>query len=341
MLAVETTPSFHFELPPELEATLPPELRGIERDEVRMMVSHRRDDRIEHALFRELPEHLRAGDLLVVNASATIPAALEARRESGEVFALHLSTQVEDGRFLVEPRKIQVRAGETFRLPGPALARLVAPYRESKRLWIADLSLGESDWLSYLSRHGRAIRYPYVDTDFSLRFYQTIFASVPGSAEMPSAARPFTARVVDELQSNGVRIATIVLHSGVASLESGEWPAEESCVVSSEAAEAVNETRAAGGRVVAVGTTVVRALESASDPRGRVAATRGWTDRVISPASGVKVIDGLLTGFHEPRATHLAMLEAVGGARHIQHCYDAALKEGYLWHEFGDVHLIV
>ena len=318
-----------FELPRELEAREPAELRGDGRDDVRLMVTRRDDDSIVHAHFRELPRFLRAGDLVVLNTTATLPAA---------VGNLHFSTALPGGLVVVEPRG----GGQAIPpvLPGGAQLTLLAPYRDSSRLWIARLD-GVADLRTYLSRYGRPITYSYIDRRFPLDAYQTVFAEEPGSAEMPSAGRAFTRQLLVCLRRRGVRLAKLVLHAGVASLESHERPYDELYEVPVRTAEEVRRAKERGGRVVAVGTTVVRALESSTDRAGRVIASRGWTDLVITPERGLRVVDALLTGFHEPRATHLAMLEALAGRTHVRQAYDAALAEKYLWHEFGDLHLIV
>ena len=226
--------------------------------------------------------------------------------------------------------------GARLLLPGGALAQLLIPYRDSKRLWIAQLSL-PLPLTDYLRRYGRPITYSYIKEPFPLAAYQTVYARDEGSAEMPSAGRAFTRRMLACLRRSGVALAKIILHAGVASLESHERPYEEWYEVPLRTAERVRRAN----RVIAVGTTVVRALESSVDRNGEVIASRGWTDVVITPERGVKVVDGLLTGFHEPRASHLKMLEAIAGREHIENAYREALQHGYLWHEFGDLHLIV
>ena len=302
-----------------------------------------------------------------MNSSATINAALDAwrpavDRASDESILLHLSSPVPaataDGRWVVELRRLtpdgsrpllDARAGERIGLRGGAFATLLRPYRRIEdgqspndrvRLWEADISY-PGGALAYAWEFGSPIRYGYVRDRWPLAAYQTIFADEPGSAEMPSAGRPFTRRLVRAIEARGVTIAPLVLHTGVASLESGEAPYPERYRVSSETATAVNHARASGGRVVAVGTTVVRALETVTASDGTVSAGEGWTDVVIAPERGVRVVDALLTGFHEPRASHLAMLEAIAGRRHLMAAYRAAIRERYLWHEFGDVHLIM
>lgn len=333
-------PPLEVTLPPELEAHEPPEARGLSRDGVRMLVSSPTDDRLVHTRFTEFPNCLQPGDLVVVNVSATLPAALSARRADGAAVTVHLSTRLPADLVVVEFRKATVTAGEAFALPGGARAVALTPYPGSTRLWVARFDL-PAPLVAYLGRWGRPITYPYVHEPWPIEMYQTVYAAVPGSAEMPSAGRPFTPAILDELSARGIYLAAVVLHTGVASLEHDEPPYEEWFEVPHESATAIAHTRKRGGRVVAVGTTVVRALESAVDDAGRPIAARGWTDLVIRPGRCLRVVQGLLTGFHDPKATHLAMLAAIAGRPHIERAYRAALEAGYLWHEFGDLHLIL
>ncbi len=332
------TADLDFVLPPELEAREPAELRGSGRDDVRLMVSDLDTGGIVHARFRDLPRFLRRGDLLVLNTTATLPAALRARRENGEEIALHYSTTLPGGLAVVEPRYAALP--EVLSLPGGARARLLVPYRDSKRLWIAQLTLGEP-LVDYLHRYGRPITYKYISDTYPIDAYQNVYAREQGSAEMPSAGRAFTRPMLSCLRRSGINLAKLVLHSGVASLEQHEAPYEEWYEVPLRTAELVRETKRNGGRVIAVGTTVVRALESSVDSDGNAIASRGWTDLVITPQRGVRVVNGLLTGLHEPSATHLAMLQAIAGHEPIAKAYGEALEHEYLWHEFGDLHLIV
>ena len=331
---------FDFALPSALEAHGPPEARGLTRDAVRLLVGDSRRDRFQHVRFTDIPRFLRAGDLLVVNDSATLAAALRAKLDDGQWFDLHLSTQRGSDLWVVEPRKLKPDIGQGAQLPAGARVEFLEPYLQSHRLWLARLELPHEPDL-YLRAWGRPIAYSYVRESWPLASFQTIFARKPGSAEMPSAGRAFTSRVLAGLRDRGVGLATITLHTGVASLEHDEPPYEEWFEVSGETAAAVTAARARGGRVIAVGTTVVRALESAVDDRGAMHVTEGWTDLIITRNRGVTVIDGLLTGFHEPMASHLAMLEAIAGPAHVRKAYEVALQERYLWHEFGDLHLIL
>jgi S-adenosylmethionine:tRNA ribosyltransferase-isomerase len=339
-----------FDLPPDLEAAEPPEARGLTRDGVRMLVAHRSAlDRVEHSTFALLPHYLDPGDLVVINTSGTLPAAVDGIAPDGTRVVVHLSTRLDGDRWVVEPRRPDGRSTTrwTGEPPPPVIAvgegasvRLEVPYLDSARLWIADVDL-PAPALTWLAVHGRPIRYGYVDRPWPVSAYQNVYATEPGSAEMPSAGRPFTPEVIMRLVARGVGVTPLVLHTGVASIEADELPYPERVRVPAVTADRVNATRASGGRVVAVGTTVVRALESAGRDDGVVAPLDGWTDLVITPERGVRVVDGLLTGWHEPEASHLLMLEAVGGRELLERSYEASLAEGYLWHEFGDVHLIL
>ncbi|MDQ6767209.1 MAG: S-adenosylmethionine:tRNA ribosyltransferase-isomerase [Candidatus Eremiobacteraeota bacterium] len=331
--------SVSFELPPQLEAREPAEVRGCGRDDVRLLVTDRQG-MLAHARFARLPDFLRPGDLIVLNQSATIPAALSAQRESGKSVKLHISTQLPADLFVVEPVREPMRQHERLRLAAGASAELLTAYRDSRRLWIARLLLPEP-FLDYMGRHGRPITYRHMEKSWPLETYQNVYAAHPGSAEMASAGRPFTRGLLQQLRSNGVETAFITLHAGVASLERDEPPYEEAFSVPAEVAQAIRRTRRVGGRVIGVGTTVVRALESSLDASGRVVASQGWTDVVIGARRGVSTVDGMLTGFHEPKSSHLAMLEAIAGGQGIREAYRAALEAGYLWHEFGDSHLIL
>jgi S-adenosylmethionine:tRNA ribosyltransferase-isomerase len=338
MLIAEQT-LLDFELPDVLEAHEPPEARGLARDQVRLLVSHRSDDSIEHRRFRDLPDVLRPGDLVVANDSATVAAALTAQRQGGRQIDLHISTRLQADLWVVEPRRIDAVEGEVLCLPGDATARLLVPYTGSRRLWVAQI---DTDVPTMLARFGRPIAYPYVHGRWPLEMYQTAYAGPPGSAEMPSAGRAFSPDVLEQLAHRGIQFVTLTLHTGVASLEGHEKPYAEEYRVPELTARAVRSARADGRRVIAVGTTVVRALESAADEGdGEVIASHAWTELMITPERGVRVVDSLLTGFHEPKASHLAMLEAIAGRRHLEVAYQAALEGRYLWHEFGDLHLIL
>jgi S-adenosylmethionine:tRNA ribosyltransferase-isomerase len=310
-----------------------------------------RPDGIVHTRFSALGDHLRPGDLLVVNNSATLPAAVDGSR-AGHPIAVHFSTARDDHVWVVELRPAgnatgyqpDVRLGERIGLPDGAALVVTAAYPEpdatESRLWTATIAV-EGDVISYLARNGRPIRYGYVPRRWPLSCYQTVFARHLGSAEMPSAARPFSAELVTSLVSVGIAIAPITLHAGVSSAEAGEPPVAEPFDVPSSTARLVNLTRADGGRVIAVGTTVTRALESVAAVSGHVHAAGGWTDLVLGPDRPALVVDGLITGWHDAGASHLLLLEAVAGPDLVAAAYRQAVDHGYRWHEFGDSALLL
>jgi S-adenosylmethionine:tRNA ribosyltransferase-isomerase len=353
-----------FVRPDGSDATEPPERRGLARDGVRMLLATAH--RIEHLRLRDLPAALSPGDLLVVNTSATLPAALTGRvrtRSRDERAPVHAVTTLDDGTWMLEVRRpdgrgpwVDLAPGTRIDLPDGLLATLLAPFpgptSSGTRLWRAAVGQldrnGDAgpapDLAHYLMRHGRPVTYGYLPRRFPLRDYQTVFARHPGSAEMPSAGRPFTERLVVELVTHGIAVAPIVLHAGVSSPEVHEPPAPERYAVPPGTARLASAVHEAGGRVVAVGTTVVRALETCADADGTVRPGSGWTELVLGPDRPARAVTGVVTGLHEPEASHLLLLESVAGADLVGQAYDAVTAPGsprYLWHEFGDSMLLL
>lgn len=366
-----------------LAASQPPEARGLGRDGVRLLVAT--PDGMVHARFGDLPRFLSAGDLLVINTSATIAAAVDGRRGDGRPVVVHFSSPLDEGtpwagsldgcspgegtrdkgtpsggparegapgetQWLVELREdaaatgpvTDAAPGESITLPAGGSLTLLRRYPgpAAIRMWAVSVAAG-GDVGAFLARRGQPIRYSYVPDPWPLPAYQTVFARTPGSAEMPSAGRPFTAGLVTDLAAAGVVIAPITLHAGVASLEAGEPPLPERFAVPEPTAQLVNLTRTEGRRVVAVGTTCTRALESAADAGGTVHARHGWTDLVLGAGHPARIVSGLVTGWHDPEASHLALLEAVAGQQLVHAAYLEAERAGYLWHEFGDSCLLL
>ena len=349
MTVLTEFPSTVFQPPANAFAPAPAEARGSARDEVRLLVA--RPGGVTHARFHELGDHLLAGDLVVVNNSATVAGELDAVGPYGPA-VLHLSTRLTDGSWVLEVRTapaadrsvLDASVGDrftagaaTFTLREPYPRRGSSPTGRGNRLWRTDVG---GDLGSVLAVDGRPIAYGYLDRRYPLSSYQSVFSTVPGSAEMPSAGRPFTRTLVTELVSRGIVVAPITLHTGLSSQEAGEAPQPEWFEVPETTAGLVNAVRAGGGRVVAVGTTVTRALESAVAD-GRAVGRSGWTDRVVTPADPPQVVTGLITGWHDPQASHLLLVEAVAGAALTQRAYDAAVAADYLWHEFGDSALLL
>lgn len=346
-------PTTRFRLTEDHTATEPPEQRGLRRDGVRLLVAS--GTSVGHTTFARLDEQLRAGDVLVVNTSATVPGQLDGRRGDRPV-VVHLANRLGSGQVVVELRTAPVastpvldgQVGEQVSLPAGGTVRLDAPYPTQhssptglgNRLWRGSVTV-PGRLADYLLAQARPISYGYLRDRFPLKSYQTVFALIPGSAEMPSAGRPFSTELVARLVSRGVLFAPVILHTGVSSQDAGEAPQAEWFAVSAATARVVNSAREHGGRVVAVGTTATRALEAAARPDGTLTQTTGWTELVVSPERPVRVVDGLITGWHNPDASHLLLVESVAGAELTQRAYDAAVTEHYRWHEFGDSGLLL
>ena len=344
MTALTERTRVRFDAPDEATAAAPPEVRGYSRDDVRILVA--RADSLQHRRFRDLPDQLAPGDLVVVNNSATVNGEIDGVR-GGRPVVLHAATRLGPAIWVVELRTapdasapvLDAVPGETIGV-GELPVTLLEPYPHEgssptgsgNRLWRAHV---EGDLRTLLDRHGRPIAYGYLDRRYPLAAYQSVFGTVPGSAEMASAGRPFTDALITRLVSRGIGVAPVTLHTGVSSQEVDEGPQSEWYDVPPATARLVELTRENGGRVVATGTTVTRALESAVRD-GFVQASSGWTDRVITPDHPAVVVNGLITGWHDALASHLLLVEAIAGTDLVQQAYDAAVAGGYRWHEFGD-----
>ncbi len=359
-IALPARPATTFVATEDLTATEPPERRGLGRDGVRLLVADRTG--VRHTRFARIDRELRPGDVVVVNTSATVPGELDGRRD-GRPVVVHVANALPDGSRVVELRsapdaaaplldavaqeRIELPAGGSVTLTAPYPAQGSSPTGHGNRLWRGWVGLPGPGGVSprrvrdYLDRHARPISYGYLSGRFPITAYQTVFARHPGSAEMPSAGRPFSHALVTRLLAGGVIFAPITLHTSVSSQDAGELPLDEWFSVPETTAQLVNSARARGSRVVAVGTTATRALESAAGRDGRLAARSGWTGLVISPDRPVRVVDGLITGWHHPEASHLLLVESVAGPALTQLAYDAAVAERYRWHEFGDSGLLL
>lgn len=343
-----TSPPLEFALPDASIAGEPAEVRGSGRDDVRLMVTHRMAGSIEHDRFTNITRHLRPGDVLVVNSSATIPASIMASTHDGAPVRVHFASPAIGGLWQVEVRTALPDgatapgpdlAPQTLELSGGAILHLLARSPQTPRLWVAAFA-GATGAVDHLHLHGEPVRYTPGPT-LPIESYQTVFAIHPGSAEMPSAARPFTSDMVTRLVSKGIAVVPIVLHTGVSSYESDETPGEERYEVPAATAAVINALRDNGGRAIAVGTTVLRALETVVDGNGTIHPGKGVTDVVIGPGHPLTSVDGMITGWHEPRSSHLGLLEAVLPRPLLRDVYDEAINGGYLWHEFGDLLLIL
>ena len=345
---------FTFTLPPELSAKEPPERRGIRRDQVRLLVIERATGRIEHSRFDKIDNYLRAGDLLVFNSSRTLPASLRGCCAThGPCMEVRLAERLPDDSWLAlllceqgDPFGCGLRAGMQIEFAEGLTATVLERDENIPRLWQLRFSISGTQLVDLIYRLGKPIRYEYVSAPWDLDYYQTVYATEPGSAEMPSAGRAFTWKLLLDLKRRGIESAYIVLHTGLSSymddeLDRAHPASEEEYFVSATTAEKINRARKSGGRMIAVGTTAVRALESAVDESGHVRAQHGYTRLRIDNKHRLKAVDGLLTGLHEPEASHLDLLSAFLPAEQIRAAYEEAIERRYLWHEFGDLNLIL
>ncbi len=347
--AATSSPVIEFQLPPSLEASAPPELRGLRRDGVRLLVLDRHSGTVTHTRFDHLDAFLREGDLLVVNASRTVPALLRAVGDDGKPVEVRLADRrgarrwdalLLDGRRHVGREGMRVVFGDGLR------ARVLGRRPDLPFLWRLEFSRSGPELLDAIYRLGEPVRYGYVSGALPVDLYQTVYATEPGSVEMPSAGRPLSWELLLRLRRRGVKTASLVLHTGLSSTRDDAIDAlhpnyDEAFDVPAETAAAVNATHSAGARVIAVGTTVVRALESVTGADRVSHPGHGRTRLRITPDTRLHAVDGLLTGLHEPRASHLDMLSAFVAPAYLAAAYQEALAQGYLWHEFGDMNLIV
>ncbi|MGI9952661.1 tRNA preQ1(34) S-adenosylmethionine ribosyltransferase-isomerase QueA [Moorellaceae bacterium AZ2] len=336
---------FDYYLPPELIAQEPVE----PRDASRLLVLHRQDGRLEHRRFYDLPRYLEKGDILVLNDTRVIPARLFGRKAGtgGRVEVLLLNplggdrweTLVRPGRRV--PPGTQLIFGE-----GELEARVLASTAEGGRV----LKFAyQGSWEDLLAKLGQVPLPPYIHRELpDPERYQTVYARHPGSAAAPTAGLHFTPRLLEKIREKGVEVAHILLHVGLGTFR----PVKEEIVekhrmhaeyyiVLPETAEAINNARARGGRVVAVGTTVVRTLETVATRDGLICPGEGYTDLFIYPGYHFKAVDCLITNFHLPRSTLLMLVSAFAGREKILQAYRVAVEEGYRFFSFGDAMLIL
>jgi S-adenosylmethionine:tRNA ribosyltransferase-isomerase len=346
-----------FKVPKELEASAPAEARGQARDHVRLLVIHRASGQVEHHRFYEIVEYMRPGDVVVLNVSRTVPAALPGVTDNGQEIELRLSAQRSangngGGRVwqaVFKPDEAVITPGLRLTFGDGALTARVRRQREDiARLWEIEFDSTDRPISGWLETLGRPIKYDYVPERWGLEYYQTVYAAVPGSAEMPSAGRAFTPELLVQMQRKGVALAQIILHTGVSNIDIETEQVEQHTMyeewyqVSAAAAETINQARARGGRIVAIGTTPTRTLETVTDEQGVVHAGEGWTKLYITPGYRFKAVDVLLTGLHEAKSTRLVLATAFTGDQAlVLRAYHEAISQGYLWHEFGDLSLIL
>src|SRR4030095_8901072 len=339
------TSDFDYDLPETFIAQTPAE----PRDSSRLLVFRRDTGELEHRIFRDVSDYLNAGDLLVLNQTRVIPARIYARKETGGRVEILLLRRRDELTWEALVGGKGLRVGKMVQVEDGPEVEIIEELDESERL------IKFSEPIEpYFPKVGNVPLPPYIhETLYDPERYQTVYAKEPGSAAAPTAGLHFTPRLLEELQVKGVRVAYVTLHVGLDTFApvTEDDPEEhkihsEWCELSQETADAINETRTRGGRVIAVGTTSVRTLESAvqsitANSQSLIAAFTGPTSLFILPGYQFKVVDVMITNFHLPRSTLLMLVSAFVGREKILQTYETAVQEGYRFYSFGDAMLIL
>ncbi|MCI8418218.1 MAG: tRNA preQ1(34) S-adenosylmethionine ribosyltransferase-isomerase QueA [Lachnospiraceae bacterium] len=345
------TSDFYYELPQQLIAQDPLE----ERSSSRLLVLHRDRQELEHRIFREVPEYLNSGDCLVINDTKVIPARLFGEKEDTkagiEVLLLKRCTRSEFAgetvwETLVKPGK-KARPGARISFGGGLLIGEVLEVVEEGNRLIRFTYKGIFEEL--LDRLGQMPLPPYITHQLQDKNrYQTVYARHEGSAAAPTAGLHFTPELLQAIEEKGVKVAHVTLHVGLGTFRpvkvedvTQHHMHSEFYVIEEEAARLINQTKAAGGRVICVGTTSCRTLESATDEKGILHSGSGWTDIFIYPGYRFKMMDGLITNFHLPESTLLMLVSAFAGKETVMQAYEKAVREQYRFFSFGDAMLVV
>ncbi len=334
------TSDFDYDLPESFIAQEPIE----PRDRARLMVLHRADGRIEHRVFYQIGEYLRPGDVLVLNQTRVLPARLFARKETGGRVEILLLRRLDEQTWESLVGGKGLRAGRRLLLDEGLEATILAEGEGAKRVLRFSRTLDD-----LLPRIGHVPLPPYIRRPVeNPERYQTVYARQPGSAAAPTAGLHFTPQLLEELQAKGVKLAYVTLHIGLDTFApvTEEVPTEhkmhtECCEVSEESAAIIHSARKSGGRVIAVGTTSVRTLETAAAESGEIRPYSGPTSLFILPGYRFKIVDAMITNFHLPRSTLIMLVSAFAGRERILQAYELAKREGYRFYSFGDAMLIL
>ncbi len=341
-----STHDFYYDLPEELIAQTPSE----KRDECRLMVLDRAEDRISHRIFRDIKEYIRPEDMLVVNASKVIPARLLGETKNGGAMELLLLRMMDDGRFetLVRPGK-KAKIGATFTFGGILQATVTEIVDGGNR--IVSFEYDREKYASIyevLDVVGQMPLPPYITEKLKDKNdYQTVYAKTEGSAAAPTAGLHFTEALLSELKEMGVGYGEVTLHVGLGTFRPVKVDRIEEHLmhaeyfeITKEVAEQINRRRALGGRIIAVGTTSCRVLESASDSEGILHPMTAETSIFIYPGYKFKAVDALITNFHLPESTLIMLVSALAGKERVMKAYEEAVRERYRFFSFGDAMFI-
>ncbi len=337
------TSDFNFDLPPELIAQTPLE----RRDGSRLLTLNKETGETRHMHFYDLPTLLRPGDCLVLNDSRVLPARLLGRRAGGGACEVLLLIDRGDNVWecLVRPgKKLHTGATVTFG-DGELTAEIVGEVEGGNRLVRFHY---EGIFLEVLEHLGRMPLPPYIKEELADgERYQTVYSRVVGSAAAPTAGLHFTKELLEQVKAMGVKVCCVTLHVGLGTFRpvkaeeiTDHEMHSEYCVIPQETADVINETKAAGGRVICVGTTSCRTIESWANEDGTMEAKAGWTNIFIYPGYRFKVLDALITNFHLPESTLIMLVSALAGREHVLAAYEEAVRERYRFFSFGDAMFI-
>ncbi|UOR11076.1 S-adenosylmethionine:tRNA ribosyltransferase-isomerase [Halobacillus amylolyticus] len=332
-----------FQVPAHLHATAPVEYRQGERDNVRLMVLDPLTGQRKHTNFHDIMNIFQAGDVLVLNQSRTIPSSLHATGTRGDV-EVRLARKIDEHRFEVLLLGTTYEEGDQIYFQNGFFATVEGNGNEYP-LQVVNFKLSGVSLMEFIYEYGSPIYYEYINDPWPLNKYQTVYSSTPGSIEMTSAGRAFTWGMLSSLVKKGVHLCYVTLHTSLSYYGNNKWPTPsnhpELYSIPRETVDTINDAKAEGRKVIAVGTTVVRALESAVIEGHLTQQNSVLTDLYINGNYSLKITDALLTGFHEPEASHLDLLKAFIDEAVLLEAYNEALKQEYLWHEFGDMNLII
>ncbi|MEG1500540.1 MAG: tRNA preQ1(34) S-adenosylmethionine ribosyltransferase-isomerase QueA [Clostridiales bacterium] len=335
---------FDYVLPEELIAQEPLE----PRDSSRLLVLDKNNGQIEHDIFHNLKKYLHKGDVLVLNDTKVLPARIFGHKKTGATVELLLLKQLslKCWQTLVRPGKKALPGTElSFDLPD-FKAKIVDTAEEGSR--IVEFSF-EGDFFSYLEKLGEMPLPPYIKKKLEDQDrYQPVYARERGSSAAPTAGLHFTENLINQLADEGILFAKVLLHVGLGTFRPVKTQVVEEHIIHQEyyrveeaTARAINEAKAQGGRIIAVGTTSVRTLETVADENGQICPGEGWTQKYIYPGYQFTSIDGMITNFHLPKSTLLMLVSALAGRENIIHAYEEAIKERYRFFSFGDAMLII
>ena len=338
------TKDFYFDLPPELIAQTPIP----QRDASRLLVLDKNSGAMEHRHFYDLPAYLRPGDCLILNDSRVLPARLLGHRVPGggacEVLLL-IQREGDTWECLVRPGKKLRTGAEVSFGDGALTGKIIEELPGGNRLIQFQY---QGIFLEVLDRLGKMPLPPYIKAELQDRErYQTVYSKVNGSAAAPTAGLHFTPELLSKIEQSGVSIGYVTLHVGLGTFRpvkeeeiTDHEMHSEYCIIPQETADLINRTKRSGGRVICVGTTSCRTVESWAHEDGTMEASAGWTDIFIYPGYCFKVLDGLITNFHLPESTLIMLVSALAGREHILAAYQEAVRERYRFFSFGDAMLI-